>query len=161
MNLKQAVPFCPVCGFSSIYTDGDGPCSVRCALKLAEDWHTIHDVPLQHALCVVREEAEARGLPSEPRAQDIRAPYYRYVFVNETRSSVYWKIDRDLLSAGLNVEYVWTGLRPHRGRVYRFAPSLLSQLPESIVDYKVRNISHFELRTLCREAPYWYFLPAR
>lgn len=164
MKLGRAlVPACPVCGFSSIYTDGDGPCSVRCALRLAHSQYQIHQVPLPKALSVVREEAESRGLPQEPHIRDIREPYYRYVVVQERRAQAYWDLDRAILAAGLNVEYLWIarGNRKIRSRVYRFAPSLLAQLPESMLDHKVRNLSRQELRFLCDEFPNWRFLAAK
>lgn len=163
MRLQASVPACPVCGFSSIYTDGDGPCSVRCALKLAQDYHHIHQVPLSRALLVAREEAEARGLPQEPNVRDVREPQYRYVLVHETRASRYWQIDRELISVGLNVEYLWIARdkRCARSRVYRFAPSLLHRLPPTMDDYKVRNLERQELKFLCEEFPYWHFLSAK
>ncbi len=164
MKPQASVPACPVCGFSSIYTDGDGPCSVRCALKLARDHHHVHKVPLRRALHVAREEAEARGLPQEPHVRDVREARYRYVLVHERRLSRYWQIDRALLEAGLNVEYMWAscGCSPV-ARVYRFAPSLLTRLPEAMLDYKLQNLSAIELRYLCADresSPYWHFLPA-
>lgn len=163
MKLQATVPACPVCGFSSIYTDGDGPCSVRCTLKLATDHHHALQVPLPRALSVAREEAEARGLPQEPHVRDVRELYYRYVLVQEPRTSAYWDIDRTLIHSGLNVEYLWIARsRRHiRSRLYRFAPSLLSRLPETMLDYKVRNLSRQELRFLCDEFPNWHFLPAK
>jgi hypothetical protein len=162
MKLQASVPACPVCGFSSIYTDGDGPCSVRCALKLARDHHHVHQVPLPRALHVAREEAEARGLPQEPHIRDIREAHYRYILVHEERISRYWKIDRSLLEAGLNVEYMWA-VRGYSkaARVYRFAPSLLARLPEAMLDYKLQNLTPLELRYLCDTSPYWHFLAAK
>jgi len=158
-----AVPGCPVCGFTSIYTDGDVPCSVRCALKLTQDQHASHKVPLGLALSVVREEAESRGLPSEPNVRDIREERYRYVFVQVSRSSEYWKIDRALLDAGFNVDYVWVarGVRRHRSRLYRFAPTLLAQLPDFMLDFKVTNLTAREVYALCHSRPCWCFLPGR
>jgi len=102
-------------------------------------------------------------LPQEPHIRDVREPYHRYVLVQETKASRYWKIDRELLDAGLNVEYLWIARdkRKVRSRVYRFAPSLLVKLPESMLDYKVRNLSRQELRFLCEEFPYWHFLAAK
>lgn len=159
MISEAAVPACPVCGFSSIYTDGDGPCSVRCALKLARDHHHLHRVPLTRALHVAREEAEARGLPQEPHFRDIREANYRYVLVHEPKTSRYWKIDRALIDAGLNVEYMWGFDRA--ARIYRFAPSLLTRLPEAMLDYRLRNLTPVELRYLSDVSPYWHFLAAK
>ena len=163
MESQVAIPPCPVCGFTSIYTDGDGPCSVRCALKLACETCAVHEISLPAALSVVREEAEARGLPQEPHVRDIREPKYRYVLVQEPRLSWYWRIDRSLLASGLNVEYLWTsrGPRQVRGRIYRFASSLLTRLPESMLDYKVRNLSDRELYHLSGTRPDWYFIAVK
>lgn len=158
MKLSAAVPLCPVCGFSSIYTDGDGPCSVRCALISASEHYREAGVPLSLALSLTREEAEFRGLPQEPHRKDIREAAHRYLLIERTKTpSLFWKLDRDLLSKGLNVEYIWTR---EKGRVYRFAPSLLPLLPESFFDYRVRLFSFAQLRRLSEEFPSWHFLPS-
>jgi hypothetical protein len=162
MTFQAAVPACPVCGFTSIYTDGYAPCSVRCALTLAHKHHHECGVKLKSALRLVEQEAKDRGLPDEPDLRDIREDRYRYVIVDDPRVSQYWRLDRDLLNAGLNVEYLWLSRRKGmRGRVYRFAPSLLSALPESFLDLKVAALSMSTSYWLETHFPYWYFLSSR
>ena len=161
MTRQASVPLCPSCGFGSIYTDGYSPCSVSCALKLARKVHSTYSLDLDHALSVVREEATARGLPYLPHIRDIKEDRYRYILVEESRTSTYWKLDRDIIGSELNVEYVWVSKDVGRGRLYRFAPSLLQRLPESLQEYKVRNLSFRQLLILEGFEPYWHFLPAK
>lgn len=126
--------------------------------------HKVHfsfDMDLDKALSLVREEAVARGLPYSPHYRDIKEDRYRYIWVDEPRTSRYWLLDRDILSSGLNVEYLWLDKDFGRGRLYRFAPSLLPCLPESMQDYKIRNLSFRNLFLLEGFEPYWHFLPAK
>lgn len=154
VKAHATVPRCPVCGFNSIYTDGHSPCSVECAIYLARIVHEDHKLTLDVATRVVREEAEARGLPAAPCSRDIRETTYRYVQVTESKLSAYWLVDRELLTHGLNVEYVWLPRR--RGRIYRFAPSMFRELPVAMHDYRVRLVSAQELDWLGE----WHFLKA-
>lgn len=157
------VPGCPVCGFTSIYTDGDVPCSIRCALSVTMDKAVHFGVPAENAVLCVKEEAKFRGLPSEPNVRDIREDSYRYVFVQFRRQSEYWSLDRLLLESGFNVDYVWVSRddRTKRSRLYRFAPSLLPTLPEFMMDFKVTNLSAREVYSLCKSRPSWCFLPGK
>lgn len=156
-----SVPSCPACGFSSIYTDGHGPCSVSCALKLTQNVYSSCSVSLDKALALVHKEALARGLPYQPHFRDIKEEQYRYILVSAKKTSTYWRLDRDILSCGLNVEYTWVTLPLGRGRLYRVAPSLLSCLPESMQDYKLKNMSLHQLVSMARLDMYWHFLPAK
>lgn len=163
--MKDQAPHrgCPVCGFQSIYTDGDAPCSVRCALKRTTEILSDYSLSIEDALNTVKEEATFRGLPSVPDLRDLRSDSYRYIFVQEARSSNYWRIDRELLTSGFNVDYVWIAhdVRLERSRLYRFAPQLLLQLPDFMLDFKVTNLTDQEVYTLCQSRPSWCFLKAR
>lgn len=159
MNFLSRVPSCPVCGFSSIHTDGQSPCSVRCALKLAHLYSYEYSVPLETAYSLVRKECEVRGLPPEPHLRDVHEGKYRYITVSTLWTSLFWKLDRSLLDAGLNVEYAWTKPQGRlRCRVYRVAPSLVKKLPELFYEYKLRGLSTRDLSHLCAGEPYWHFL---
>ena len=163
--MKDQAPHrgCPVCGFQSIYTDGDTPCSVRCALKRTTEILSDYSLSLEEALNTVKEEAVFRGLPSVPDLRDLRTDDYRYIFVQERKAANYWRIDRELLNAGFNVDYVWIArdVKSDRSRLYRFAPQLLMQLPDFMSDFKVTNLSAQEVYALCKSRPLWCFLKAR
>lgn len=163
--MKDCAPTlgCPVCGFHSIYTDGAAPCSIRCALEKTSDILDDYCLSTEEAMDMVREEATFRGLPSVPDSRDVKEDSYRYVFVREPRSASYWQIDRKLLSLGFNVDYVWVNRYslPDRSRLYRFAPSVLLQLPDFMLDFKVTNFTAHEVYALCAARPSWCFLKAR
>lgn len=163
--MKDPSPFggCPVCGFHSIYTDGKAPCSIRCALKRTSDILNDYSLSTETALAAVKEEAVFRGLPSVPDVRDVNEEVYRYVFVQEQRSSSYWKLDRNLLTSGFNVDYVWIARDTYteRSRLYRFAPTVLLQLPDFMLDFKVTNLTAQEVYALCHSRPSWCFLKAR
>lgn len=153
MTAQAPLPRCPVCGFNSIFTDGHAPCSVSCAVTLVGAIHEAHSLTLDAAMLIVTEEAEARGLPARPHSRDIREAQFRYVRVIGIVASAYWRLDRELLSSGINVEYVWL---PHRkGRMYRFAPSVFRTLPAEIQDYPVLSLTEDDLDRLDE---YWHFL---
>tara|TARA_R100001132_G_scaffold27409_2_gene33161 strand:- start:1863 stop:2369 length:507 start_codon:yes stop_codon:yes gene_type:complete len=146
---------CPVCMQSSIYTDGKTACSLQCALTLARTCHNSFDLPLEAALSIVEREARDMGLPSVPRGSDTSK--VRYVYVEETHASAYWKIDRHLLDSGIDVEYLWiTPQYEKRARVYRFTSEHLSQLPPLMHDYVVLSTQKLDIPS----AEKWYFLPS-
>lgn len=161
MPSPRAVPTCPVCGFSSRFTDGISPCSVRCAITSAQANCEAHGLTAKSAVKVAKAEAVARGLPALPDIRDIREKRYRYVIVDETKTSVFWKIDRALLlHSALNAEYTWARtVGGHRRRIYRFAPTLVPRLPRLMEDYKIVNLSDDELDQLVgADDVYWHFL---
>lgn len=155
-----AANHCPVCGTLSVYTNGQGACSLRCAFQVAKLRHREFSVSLNDALAAVEHEFKSWGLPDKPTPNDRYR--YRYVKVREQFTSRYWKIDRALLlDAGLNVEYTWVGQGRNRHRIYRFSPQAMKALPEFMADYKVRSFSDDDMNYI--EAfwePYWHFLPA-
>lgn len=152
---------CPVCGVHSVYTNGRSACSLRCAVQLAQEIHEVYGVSLERAIERVSRECRAWGLPTEPAPEDRFR--YRYVKVYEERTSRYWEIDRALLlDAKLNVEYTWIGAKPSRGRVYRFSPQVMQNLPSILEDYKVQSYPNDDLDYVLMwwEEPYWHFLEA-
>jgi len=154
---------CPCCGFASIYTDGTNPCSVSCAVGKAYELATEHGVPTDVAAKVAADEAKEQGLPEAPNSRDVNENKYRYVVVREEKLSRYWNIDRELLAAGFNVEYIWVvqDVAGFRSRVYRFAPSLMPLLPEVMLDFKSKKFDNSTLRGWAGGFPYWHFLPSQ
>ena len=144
---------CPICATASIYSDGGTVCSLLCAKKRAIECHTSFDMSLEEALAVVETESHSLGLPDVPRNDKYR---YRYIFVEEKRSAMYWQIDRALIERGIDVEYLQvTPQFTSRARLYRIEAQDLSRLPDWMNDYHV---------TSTKEEPpsldFWYFLSA-
>jgi len=162
MDSTAEIPECPVCGFSSIYTNGFSPCSVRCAIVRTENTSLPEFLTLKEALALVREEAKERGLPSDPDIRDMVSSKYYYIRVVD-KASTLWKLDRCLLSSGLNVEYMIVSSSAFSGhtRIYRIASQLIKFLPEEMLDYPQCVLSSAALYKLFGGSPYWNFLPCR
>ena len=161
MDSALEVPSCPVCGFSSIYTDGLAPCSIRCALVLTTRTELPESISLTDALRLVGEEAKDRGLPFQPDIRDLSPTSYFYIHL-KGRASFLWKVDRMLLEAGLNVEYlILAGEPSHHERLYRLSPSLSEFLPAEMKEYSRCLYTREGIYKLAKGRPYWHFLPSR
>ena len=154
-------PCCPVCGFDSLYTEGNSPCSVRCALVLTRKTALPPGLTLEHALDLVRNEAKGRGLPFSPDIRDRAPQSYLLVRVSSPMSEL-WQLDRMLLSSGINVEYMWVKNSSHaHDRIYRLPSNVIHFLPEEVQDYPQYHATRASLYKLAGGRPYWYFLPSR
>lgn len=152
---------CPVCGFDSLYTEGDSPCSVRCALTRTMRTALPPGLTIEYALDLVRDEAKNRGLPFSPDVRDGTPQSYLLIRVSSSMSEL-WRLDRLLIFAGINVEYMWVQNSHHaHDRIYRLPSNVIHFLPEEVQDYPQYHATSASLYKLAGGIPYWHFLPSR